>query len=174
LCDAQLLLCDGNFRARRHGMCEPHISAYDRTFTHYGLSAQDGRTGIYDYVVFYRGMALRAAYKLARFVLREGERSERHALIEFNVIADHGGFAYNDSRAVIDEEAAAYCGIRVNVDARQAVGMLGHYARNERHCRFGEKMSGTVDHNRIDAGIREDYFAVTSGGGVSVISRLHV
>ena len=48
------------------------------------------------------------------------------ALVEFDVSADHGGFADDDAGGVVDEESLAYFGARVDVDAGPSVAVLRH------------------------------------------------
>ena len=53
------------------------------------------------------------------------------ALVEFDVPAYYGGFADDDAGGVVDEEAFAYFGAGVNVDAGPSVAVLRHNPRNK-------------------------------------------
>ena len=58
--------------------------------------------------------------------------AQRDVLIELDVFADGGGLADHDAGAVIDEEGIPDLRARMNVDARQTVGVFGHDARKGR------------------------------------------
>jgi len=58
-------------------------------------------------------------------------RAQGDPLVDANRVADAGGLADDDARAVIDEEGRADGGTGVDVDAGARVGVLGHHAGHE-------------------------------------------
>jgi hypothetical protein len=58
-----------------------------------------------------------------------GGAAQGNALIEGDVVADLGGFADDDAHAVVDEEAPADPGPRVDLDAGHPAAEIGHQAR---------------------------------------------
>ena len=55
--------------------------------------------------------------------------AERYTLIDGTVVADLGGFADNNAHAVVDEQAAADFGTRMNLNTREKAAELGDKAR---------------------------------------------
>ena len=103
-----------------------------------------------------------------------GQRAERHALIDFDVVSDFGCLADDDARAVVDKEILADRRARVDVDTRQAVGVLCHDARNQRHAEQKQLVRNTRCQDREKPGIGADDFVLVVRRGVAVIRRLDI
>ena len=75
---------------------------------------------------------------------------------------------------MVDEKIFSDCRTRVDVDSRQAVGMLRHDARDHRHAEQKQLMGDTRGENRVQARIGADDFVLVIGGGVAVIECLNI
>ncbi len=111
-------------------------------------------------------MALFAPQTIAR-VLRQRQRPQRDPLIDPHVPADAGGLADHDARAVVDDEALSDHRARMDIDARDAVGVFGHNAGQERHLQVVKFMGHAIHAHGVNAGIAEDDFIVTRGGRIA-------
>ncbi len=113
---------------------------------------------------------------LFRFFIAMGnaERTERDALIEFDVIADDGGLSDHGARAVIDEEASPDLCSRVDVDSGAGVGMFGDDARNHRHARAMEPMRDAICSHGFDGWIAEYDFFDVLGGRIALVCSAHI
>ena len=80
------------------------VAADGAPFADDGFAAENGGSGVDGDVVPDGGMSLLAAEELAEC---GGQSAEGDALVDFDVVADFGGFADDDAGAVIDEEASA-------------------------------------------------------------------
>ena len=118
-------------------------------------------------------MAFPAAVLFAG-VFGQRQRPQRHPLVDADVFADAGGLADDHSRPVVDGKALVDLGPGVDVDPGEAVGMLGHDPRQERHPQFEEAVGNPVDRDGIDARVAEDDFIVAARGRVAVVSGAHI
>src|SRR5664280_1551789 len=124
--DADLagLVDDGiGWQARR----KEHVPADHAVAADHGVAAEDGRVRIEHGAVLNGRVALRAGCGL-----RHGERAQRDALVELDVVADHCRLADHDPGAVIDAERPADRGPGMDVDAGPRVGHLGEEPRQDR------------------------------------------
>src|SRR5437879_13717296 len=64
-------------------------------------------------------------------------------------------------------------GARMNIDARAAVCPLGHDTRNQRHLPV-EQMRHSINGDRLQCGIRENNFVVTSRGRIALVGGVDV
>ena len=113
----------GGLLQRDHGIGidavgQPDAGADDGVVADDRVAAEDGGVGVDDDVVLQRRVALHAADDVAGGVAREAQRPQRHALVQLHVAADVAGLTDDDAGAVVDEEARADAGPRVDVDAR--------------------------------------------------------
>ena len=104
----------------------------------------------------------------------EGDRTERHALVELHVAADLAGLADHHARAVIDEEVVADRGPGMDVDAGARVGPLGHHPRDEGHLQAVQQVGEPMDRHRLEAGVAEDDLVERPHGRIAVVGGLHV
>ena len=93
----------------RHVLDHDRIAAHARALAH-GDGAENLGAGADHHVVFQRRVAL---------ALFPGGAAQGHAMVERAVVADFGGFADHHTHAVIDEEAPADLGARMDLDAGQ-------------------------------------------------------
>ena len=167
----QFLTLYADPRALGNGACDKGVAADDDIFSDYGIAAEDGSARIDRHVVVNGRVALFAAQVLTA---SGRERAERHSLIDLDVVADHGCFTDHDARAVVDEKIFSDCRTRVDVDSRQAVGMLRHDARDQRHAEQKQLVGDARGENRVQARIGADDFVLVIGGGVAVIECLNI
>ena len=100
-------------------MSDPEVTADDGVMA-YADATENGGVGIDGDVVLNDGMAGLVEQASVGIVL-EVAGTEGDALIEHDVMADDGGSANDDSRAVVDAEGCSdLCG-RMDVDARDGV-----------------------------------------------------
>ena len=171
--NAQVGLGDGDPAVRRHRFGEPDIAADDRVVPD-GDVAQDGGAGVDGDVVLKVGMAFGAFDDVAALVLGEAEGAEGDALVNLDLVAEHGGLADDHAGAMVDEEAVADGGAGVDVDAGDGVGVLAHDAGDQRHLGLVQQMGQALDGDRLEAGIGDDDLVLAFGGGVAVHGRLNV
>ena len=70
--------------------------------------------------------------------------SERHSLIDLDMLTDDRRLTDNDPRAVIDKEILPDRRSGVNIDARNAVSIFRHHAGDHRHMKKFEFVSDTI------------------------------
>ncbi len=163
-----------NYATRLDGMGYPDVSADDRAVADLGAAAEDGGVGVDNAVVADVGVALRALDGIALLVELKALRAEGNALIYLDVVADGGGLADNDTRAVINEEILADCRACVDINAGLLVGVLCHNSRQIGYAEAVELVSYAVNRDGDEAGIGEDDLLGTPGGRVALVDRLNV
>ena len=102
------------------------------------------------------------------------EGAQGYALIDLHMVADDGGLTHHDAGAVVDEEVAADGGAGVDVDAGDAVGVLRHDSRNQRHPQRIQNMGQPVDGDGKQPGVAEDDLIHAGSGGIPVKEGLHI
>src|SRR5207248_11339914 len=90
-----------------------------------------------DHAVVQAGMPLSAN------TLRRVGAAERHVLVNGDVVADLGRFA-NHAEAMVEKEALADPGTRMDVDAGQETREVVHQPGNEIELSFPQPVRGTV------------------------------
>ena len=90
------------------------------------------------------------------------------------MLADDARFADDHARAVIDEEIPADRRAGMDIDARVAMRVLGHHARQERHLQRVQTMRQPVNADRLEGGIGQHDLLAAARGGVAVIGGLNV
>lgn len=88
-------------------------------------------------------------------------------MIEFDVSADDGGFADDDTGAMVGEEIFADHGAGMDVNAGLVMSVLGHDAGDEGDVIFIEDMSEALNGDGEEAGIANDGFFVGIAGGIA-------
>ena len=109
------------------------------------------------HVVAQRGVAL---------ALLLAGAAQRHALVEQHVVADLGGLADDHAHAVVDEEAPADGGARVDLDARQAAADLREEPRKSAHPPAVELVRHPVHQDRMETRVAEDDLEHTGRSGI--------
>ena len=104
----------------------------------------------------------------------EGFGAQGDALVEFDVPAYYGGFADDDAGGVVDEEAFAYFGAGVDVDAGPSVAVLRHDPGDKGNAEGVELVGQALDGDGLKARIAEDHFLLGEAGGVAVVGGLDV
>ena len=99
-------------------MCKPDVSTYLRTLSDHRISTQDCGFGIDGDVIAHVRMTLDALYGFAVFALRKTQCTKGNALVDLYVLPNSRCLAYDNTRAVIDEETRADLRTGVNVDSR--------------------------------------------------------
>ena len=89
-------------------------------------------------------------------------------------MADAGGFADDDTCAVVDEEGRPHAGAGVNVDAGTRVGVLGHHARHQQRPFPQQAVRSPVDGDGVEPGIASDHLVGSGGCGIRLEGKLDV
>ncbi len=100
-------------------------------------------------------MALLASQRLSK---RRGDGTQSDALVNFDVFADLRRLADDDAGSVIDEKALPELRARVDINARQAMRVFGHNAREQRLLHPAELVCESLHRYGKEAGIAEDRF----------------
>ena len=166
----QLLTLDTDPCTLGNGACDEGVTADDDVFADDGIAAENRRSRIDRHVVMNGRVAFFAAQVLTA---AGGERAERHALIDLDVVADHGRFTDNDARAVVNEEVLTDRRARVDVDTGQAVGVLRHDARYQRNAEQKQLVGDSRGKDCVQARIGANDLVLVIGGGVAFIERLN-
>ena len=95
-------------------------------------------------------------------------------MVELDVSADYGGLADDDAGGVVDEEAFAYFGAGVKVDAGPSVAVLRHDPGDKGNAHGVEFVGQALDGDGLEARIAEDHFFLSEAGGVAVVGGLDV
>ena len=103
-----------------------------------------------------------------------GKSAQGHALIKLYFIPDAGGLAYHYAGAVVDKEVLSDGSSRMDVDARQAVGVFCHHPGDQRHLKQVQLMGHPVCENRVEPRIGENHLVRVKGRGIPLIAGLHV
>ena len=96
-------------------MGDKDVGADDGVPSDDGAAAQDGSTGVNGHMVFNGGMTL---FSLQRLATAGGECAQGDALVDLYMVTDGGGFADNDTGAVVNEEIFADGGITPSFASR--------------------------------------------------------
>ena len=80
----------------------------------------------------------------------------------------------HDTRSVVDEERGSDRCAGMDVDPRAAVSPFGNHPGNQRDLQAMQLMSQSIDRDRFEAGVAENDFIQSPGGGVAVVGRLNV
>ena len=159
-------------RIRRYRVREPNVTSNggvmaDSDTTKYGGVGVDS-----DIVLDNR--VTRDIEHVSLFVVLETLGTEGNTLIEGDVIADDGGFANDNARAVIDGEVLADLRTRMDVDARLGVSQLCDDARNDRYLQLMQAMSDAIVGHSVHDGIAEDDLSVVRSGRVGIKHSLNI
>ena len=79
--------------------------------------------------------------------------TERHALIKRAVVADEGSFADDNPHAVIDEDAPAEDGARMDFDSGEKADDLREEAREQFPALHPQPVIDSVGNARVESGI---------------------
>ena len=154
---------------RRDALHHPHVGADDRVLAEPCAPAEDRGVCIDGHVVLDVGVAFDAFDRVAVIIDLERLRAERHALVDFDVVADARGLADDDAGAVVDEEMVADLRPRVDVAAGFFVRVLGDEAGNEGHAQFVEDVGDALQRDHEHAGVGEDDLVDAARGRISIV-----
>ncbi len=104
----------------------------------------------------------------------KGERTQRHALIDLDVIADLGGFTDDHTGPVIDKKPVTDGGAGMNIDAGPQMCPFGHHARHQGHLQPMNLMTDSMDGHRIDERVTKNDLLHAAGSGIAVIAGHHI
>lgn len=164
----------GNYAIRGDAIHEEDVGADDGAFANDGFAAQHGGVGVDDDVVANGGVALDVFDGKSGEAEGEGAGAERDTLVQFDVVADFGGFPDDDAGGVVNEEGATNAGAGVNVGAGFGMGPLAHDAGDDGYIEKIEFVGEAVAGNGHQAGIGEQDLGEGEGGGVAIVGGLHV
>ena len=104
-------------------MGDEHVGANDAVPADDRAAAQNRGTGVDGHIVFDGGVTLLA---LEALTATGGKGTQSNALVNLYMVANGGGFADDDTGAVVDEEVLADGSTGVDVEAGDGMGMLRH------------------------------------------------
>jgi hypothetical protein len=93
-------------------------------------------------------MAFAGSDQLPLIVFWKTQCTERNALVDFHVFANHTRFANHDARTMIDEKVSPDLSTRMNINSRFTMGPFGHHSGQEWDLEFVELVSHPVDSDR--------------------------
>jgi len=93
--------------------------------------------------------------------------TERDIMKEHAIIADGGGFADNDTVAVVDKTAGADTGARMDFDPGEKAVYLRQKTRDERYFQVIQNVDEPVKKQRQESGI-DNKLDIPRGGVISV------
>ena len=96
------------------------------------------------------------------------------ALIESAVIADDGGFADDHAGAVVDEESLTDLRTGMDLNAGQKPSALAHKTGGEIMPAAMERVGQPIEHQRVEAGVEEQYLRAGACGGISLADGVDV
>ena len=105
--DIHLAAVIENHGVRWQGVRQPDVAADDTVVAYMGVPAQDDRVGVDDNAVSNLGVAVDTLDRVAVRVQGEGARAQGDALVQLDIMAQHGGLADDDAGAVVNAEALA-------------------------------------------------------------------
>ena len=154
------LLADGGAGVYRAG--DKGAGAHHAIVTDHRLATQNGCVGIDGHIVFNGGVAALAPQALSA---AGGKATQGHTLVDLHIFANDRGLANDDARAVVDEEKFTDGGAGVDVDARYAVGVLGHDAGDQRHTKAVQLVRQAVNGDGKKTGVGEDDLLLPEAAG---------
>jgi hypothetical protein len=87
-------------------------------------------------------------------------------MVDVAIVADLGGFADDDSHAVVDDEAAAELRGGMNLDSRQPARDVRRESPKKIQVVGPQPVRQAVPHDRMHARVAKQYFNIRSGGGI--------
>lgn len=148
------------------GVSEPDVGADDASCADDRITAQDACARIDGDVVFDGGVS----FGVTGFIgIRDTEGAESDALINFDVIADLGCFADDDTGAVIDKDAMTDLCCRMDVDTGAIVDVFTHHARQDGNTELVKAMGEAVDGQCAHAGVAQDDLCIAFGGWIALV-----
>lgn len=125
--------------------------------------AEDLRAGTDNDIVADGGMAFGRYFAV---FIEDGGAAERDIVVKSDVVADFGGFADNDSHAVVYKKSFADSGSGMNFDAGEKTPDLRDNPRGEAKVAFPKVMRKAVDENRVQPGRQQNRFGSVAGGRI--------
>ncbi len=122
--------------------------------------SDDLRPGADHDVVLQSGMPLLATRRSA---------AQRHPLVEVAVLADLRRLADHHTHAVIDEEARADAGARVDLDAGEKAPEMREKPREQPEPGRVEPVRGAVNQQRVDARVGKQHLEDGTRGGIALL-----
>ena len=152
-------------------MGDEDVGADDAVPADHRAAAKDRRAGVNGHIVLDSGVALLSPQALSA---PGGQRAKRHALIDLHVVADDRGLAHHNAGAVVNKEIPADGGAGVDVDARDAVGVLRHDPGEHGDFQHIQHVRQPVHRDGKQSGVAEDDLVRAERSGVTVVKCLHV
>jgi hypothetical protein len=168
--DALAVLHDDLSRNADDGGIGGHVFYHDRTGANLGVVAdgdiaQHFRACPNHDAVFQRGVAFAATFS---------GTTQRHLLIEHDIVANDGGFADDDAETMIDEESAANLGGRVDFNASKKACPVGKQAGERRKAVAPQAMIQAVHPDSVEARVAEHDLDWAACGGIPLQDNLNI
>ena len=149
----------------------PWISVRTVTSTCDGVAAQNGSACVNRYIVLDGGMPLLAPQGLSA---TGGQSAQRYALVYLYIVADNGGLTDNDAGTVVNEEIPTHRSAGVDIDARNAVGVLCHDPGQHGNLQRIQHMGKAVHSDGKQARIGENDLILTESRGIPIVGCLQI
>ncbi len=160
-----------DLRSLWHRANEPDVAADDGIGADHSFPSEDGGAGVNCYAILDGRVALDGAFIGLRELASSAQSTERHALVEPDIVTQSSGFSDDDSCTVIDEEPLANLRTGIDVDSRAAVSIFTDDPRNHRNAASVEDVSNAMGHDGNQGRIAKDDFFDASSCGVTVKGR---
>src|SRR5262245_28827586 len=97
-----------------------------------------------------------------------GRASKCDAVVERAVVGDLGGLSDDDAHAVVDEEAPADGGARMDLDAREPARQMGREPRKPLEARLPQAVGESVEQHGVETRVASDYFPRIPGRRITL------
>ena len=169
--EVQLLALVGNRGARRDGLGDKGVGAYDAVVADGGAAAQNGGVGVNGHIVLNGGVPSCAPQTLAA---TGRKAAQGDTLVDLHMAAYNGGLADDDAGAVVDEEMIANGSAGMNIDTGDIVGMLRHNSGDHGHMQLIQHMGQPVHGNGVQARVAIDDLIGIGGRRVTFEGSIHI
>ena len=169
--EAHLRLFDTHRGIRINGAGQKGIGSDDHVVADLCRTAQQRGSGVNRHVVTHLRVAALTGNTLHA---RRRKGAQRHALIDFDMVADDARLAHYDACTMVDEEILANGGAGVDVDTRTRMGVLSHDTRDHRHVADIKLMGDPIDEYGKKAGIGQHNLLPVVRRGIALKKRLQI
>jgi hypothetical protein len=160
-----------NSIVRRHALRNKHIAADHAAVPNNRVATENGRPCINGDMFFDGRMPLLPPQRLPKI---RCQRAQRDALIHLHKIADFRGLSDHHARPMVDEKTSAEFCTGMDINTCQAMRMLRHDARQQRHIHVVKLMRQPLHADRVKSGIAKHSFIGAVRSGIAIECRLYI
>lgn len=154
-----------------HTFGQPYIAPDDRPLAYFD-APQDTGIGVYRHIIANDGVT-RGINGVTLTVGAKTMSPKRNPLVEVHTAAYDGSLAYNNTCAMVNTEALAYLGTRVNINTSQGVSHLGYHTSNK-DITVTKQVSHAMKKHGCDGWVTKNHLGVALGRGVTIIHGLDI